>query len=64
MIHSWKRALLEGASSVFELGGKKTPEIDEERVKELYAKIGKLPAAMIFYQENSSRGSAIEAEND
>ena len=30
MIHSWKKALLEGASGVFERGGKKAPEIDEE----------------------------------
>ena len=34
MIHSWKRALVEGASGVFERGGKKVPEIDEEQVKE------------------------------
>ncbi|MCI5109765.1 MAG: transposase [Marivita sp.] len=27
MIHSWKRALLEGASGVFECGSKKGPEI-------------------------------------
>ena len=48
MIHSWKRALLEGASGVFERGGKKTPEIDEERVKELHAKIGELAVANDF----------------
>jgi len=40
MIHQWKRALLEGASGVFERGGRKKPEIDEEQVKELHAKIG------------------------
>lgn len=39
MIHQWKRALLEGASGVFEHGGSKKPEIDEEQVKELHAKI-------------------------
>ncbi len=39
MIHSWKRALLEGASGVFERGAKKAPEIDEEQMKELHAKI-------------------------
>ena len=39
MIHTWKRAFLEGASGVFERGGKKAPEIDGERVKELHAKI-------------------------
>ncbi|WP_449301435.1 IS3 family transposase [Parasedimentitalea psychrophila] len=33
MIHQWKRALLEGASGLFERGGRKTPEIDEEQVK-------------------------------
>ena len=42
MIHGWKRALLEGASGVFERGGKKAPEIDEEQMKELHAKIGEL----------------------
>ncbi len=30
MIHQWKRALLEGASDVFERGGKRKPEIDED----------------------------------
>ncbi len=39
MIHQWKRALLEGSSGVFERGGKKASEIDEERVKKLHAKI-------------------------
>ena len=45
MIHNWKRALLEGASGVFERGGKKSPEIDAEQVKELHAKIGELAVA-------------------
>ena len=40
MIHSWKRALLESPSGVFERGGKKSPEVDEEQMKELHAKIG------------------------
>ncbi len=40
MIHSWKRARLEGVSGVFERGGKKAAEIDEQQVKELHAKIG------------------------
>ncbi len=31
MIHQWKRALLEGASGVFERGGQKAPEVDEDR---------------------------------
>ena len=37
MIHQWKRALLEGASGVFERGGRKAPEVDEEQVKDLHA---------------------------
>lgn len=45
MIHQWKRALLEGASGVFERGGRNKPEIDEEQVKELHAKIGELAVA-------------------
>lgn len=48
MIHSWKGALLEGASGVFERGGKKPPEIDEEQVEELHAKIGELTVANDF----------------
>ncbi|WP_425046779.1 IS3 family transposase [Primorskyibacter sp. S87] len=48
MIHSWKRALLEGASGVFERGGRKAPEIGEEQVKELHAKIGELAVANDF----------------
>jgi transposase-like protein len=48
MFHTWKRALLEGASGVFERGGKKAPEIDEEQVKALHAKIGELAVANDF----------------
>ena len=48
MIHTWKRALLEGASGVFERGGRKAPEIGEEQVKELHAKIGELAVANDF----------------
>lgn len=48
MIHSWKRALLEGASGVFERGSKRAPEIDDEQMKELHAKIGELAVANDF----------------
>ncbi len=48
MIHQWKRALLEGASDVFERGGKRTSEHDEDQVKELHAKIGELAVANDF----------------
>lgn len=50
MIHQWKRAVLEGASGVFERGGRKNPEIDEEQVKELHAKIGELAVANSFWE--------------
>jgi transposase-like protein len=48
LIHQWKKALLEGASGVFERGSKKKAEIDEEQVKELHAKIGELAVANDF----------------
>jgi len=48
MIRQWKRALLEGASGVFERGGRKPPEVDEEQVKDLRAKIGELAVANDF----------------
>ena len=35
MIRQWKRAVLEGASGVFERGSRKAPEVDEEQVKDL-----------------------------
>ena len=57
MIHQWKRALLEGASGVFERGGRKKPEIDEELVNELHAKIGELAVANSFWNESSSPGA-------
>ncbi len=50
MIHQWKHPLLEGASGVFERGARKRPEIDEEQVKELHAKIGKLAVANSFLE--------------
>jgi transposase len=40
MIHAWKKALLEGASGMFERGRKKVPKNDEKQMKELHAKIG------------------------
>ncbi|GLP87857.1 hypothetical protein GCM10007921_34180 [Tritonibacter mobilis] len=50
LIHRWKRALLADASSVLERGGRKQPEIDEEQVNELYAKIGKLAVTRSFLE--------------
>lgn len=57
MIHSWKRALLEGASGVFERGGTKKPEIDEEQVKDCTPRSGSWPWSTIFWPESSSLGA-------
>jgi len=49
LIHQWKRALLEGASGVFEKGAaSKAPEVDSETVRDLHAKIGELAVANDF----------------
>jgi transposase len=48
---------------VFERGGKKAPEVDEEQMKELHAKNGELAVANDFCPESSSRGSASEAKD-
>ncbi|EEX11820.1 conserved hypothetical protein [Citreicella sp. SE45] len=37
---------------MFECGGRKKPEIDEEQVKELHAKIGELAVANPFWNES------------
>ena len=50
MICQWKRALPEGASGVFERGGRNKPEVDEEQVKELHARIGELAVANSFWE--------------
>jgi transposase len=39
MIHQWKKTLLEGPSDIFERGGKKVPEVDEETVRSPHANI-------------------------
>ena len=52
MIHQWKKALLDGASDVFERGGRKrSPEIDPETVRDLHAKIGELTVANDFLSQ-------------
>ena len=48
LIHQWKKALLDGASGVFERGSRKKAEIDEDQVKALHAKIGELAVANDF----------------
>jgi len=45
MIHQWKKALLQGAADIFERGGRRKAEVDEETVRSLHAKIGELAVA-------------------
>lgn len=45
MIHQWKKALLDGTADIFERGGKMVPEVDEDTVRSLHAKIGELAVA-------------------
>ncbi|TYC65079.1 IS3 family transposase [Stappia sp. BW2] len=59
MIHQWKRALLDGASGVFERGGRRKPEIDEDQVKELHAKIGELAVANDFLSRKLKPGREV-----
>jgi transposase len=48
MMHQWKKALLDCAVGIFERGGRRGPEIDEETVRSLHAEIGKLAVANDF----------------
>jgi transposase len=49
MIHRWKKTLLEGASDIFERGGRpQAADVDEETVRSLHAKIGELAVANDF----------------
>jgi len=49
MIHQWKKALLEGASALFQRGRNHAePEVDAARIKELHAKIGELTVERDF----------------
>jgi transposase-like protein len=48
LINGWKRALLDGASGVFERGTPKSAEVDKTQIKELHAKIGELTVSNDF----------------
>ena len=49
LVHQWKKALLEGASGVFEKSApSKAPEVDAETVRDLHAKIGEFAVANDF----------------
>lgn len=48
MIHQWKTALLDGVAEIFKRGSKKAPEVDEDTMRALHAKIGELAMANDF----------------
>lgn len=51
MVHQWKKALLEGATDIFQRGrGPAEPEVDAAQVKELHAKIGELTVERDFLE--------------
>jgi transposase len=52
MIHQWKKALLDGASEIFQRGRNPVdPEVDPTRIKELHAKIGELTVERDFLEQ-------------
>jgi hypothetical protein len=52
MIHQWKKALLEGASDIFQRGRNSAePEVDAGRIKDLHAKIGELTVERDFLEQ-------------
>ncbi|MGQ3152825.1 hypothetical protein [Neoaquamicrobium sediminum] len=53
--------MTKGASGVFERGGSKKSEIDEEPVRELHAKIGELAVANSFLERKLKPGAGSEA---
>jgi transposase len=51
MVHQWKKALLEGATDIFQRGRSSAgPEADAAQVKELHAKIGELTVERDFLE--------------
>ncbi|ANK82638.1 MAG: transposase [Rhizobiales bacterium NRL2] len=56
MIHQWKKALLEGASELFQRGrATSDPEADAARIKDLHAKIGELTVERDFLADGLRR---------
>ncbi len=52
MIHQWKKALLDGASEIFQRGRNPVEsEVDPARIKELHAKIGELTVERDFLEQ-------------
>ena len=51
MTHQWKKALLDGASEIFQRGRNPAePEADASRIKDLHAKIGELTVERDFLE--------------
>ena len=50
MIHQWKKALVEGATEVFQRGRATAEPADAGRIKELHAKIGELTVERDFLE--------------
>ena len=50
MIHQWKKALIEGATEVFQRGRATAEPADAGRIKELHAKIGELTVERDFLE--------------
>ncbi len=52
MVHQWKKALLEGATDIFQRGRSPAEsEVDAAQVKELHAKIGELTVERDFLEQ-------------
>ena len=54
MIHQWKKALLDGASDIFQRG-RAEPAVDAAQVKDLHAKIGELTVERDFLEQGLRR---------
>ena len=61
MIHQWKKAFLDGAVEIFELGSTKAPQVDKDTLRTLHAKIGDLSVGAqcqllsIYQKPNTSK---------
>ena len=53
--NKWKKALLDGAASVFATGQESRGQADERQVSELYAKIGELTVERDFLSRKLDR---------
>jgi len=54
-IRAWKKALLEGATSVFEGANGKRQKVDEALIAQLYQQIGQLKVERDFLQSRFGR---------